>query len=191
MAKYTSGMRIRRGPTFLKLILGFIIVIAAGALTFGTYQSQRGEVNRLNTQVTQLNQQVVQLNKSLTAAKNRTPPPPADSYTSPKGVAIKVYTPASNTQLMSPVIVLGEVPGSWSFEAVFPVKILDSNGNLIARATAQLLGNWTTDQLVPFSVKIIYNTNAVARGNGTLVLEKDNPSGLAANDDSVSIPIKL
>lgn len=191
MAKYTSGMRIKRGPTFLKLILGFIVVVAAGALTFSIYQSQRGEVNRLNTQVTQLNQQVVQLNKSLTAAKNQTPPPPAGSYTSSKGVAVKVYTPASNAQLVSPVIVLGEVPGSWSFEAVFPVKILDGNGNLVARATAQLLGNWTTDQLVPFSVKIIYNTNAVARGNGTLVLENDNPSGLAANDDSVSIPIRL
>ena len=191
MARYTSGMRIRRGPTFLKFILGVIIVIAAGALTFGTYQSQRGEVNRLNQQVTQLHQQANQLNKSLTAAKNQTPPPPADSYTSPKGVAIKVYTPASNAQMVSPVIVLGEVPGSWSFEAVFPVKLLGSDGSLIARGTAQLLGSWTTDQLVPFSVKIIYNTNAVARGDGTLVLQKDNPSGLTANDDSVSIPIKL
>lgn len=191
MAKYTSGIRIKRGPVLLKSILGVIIVIAAGALTFGTYQWQRGEVNRLNHQVTQLNQQVVQLNKSLTAAKNQTPPPPADTYTSPKGVALKVYTPASNAQMASPVIVLGEVPGSWSFEAVFPVKLLDGNGNLVARATAQLLGTWTTDQLVPFSVKITYNTNAVAHGNGTLVLQRDNPSGLSTNDDSVSVPIKL
>lgn len=191
MAKYTSGMRIRKGPTLLKLILGFVILIAAGGLTFGVYQSQRTDVNKRNQQVAQLNQQVDQLKKDLTAAKNQAPPPPADSYTSPKGVAIKVYAPASNAQLVSPVIVLGEVPGSWSFEAVFPVKILDSNGNLVARGTAQLLGNWTTDQLVPFSVKLIYNTNTVARGNGTLVLQKDNPSGLSANDDSVSIPIKL
>jgi outer membrane murein-binding lipoprotein Lpp len=191
MAKYTSEMRIRRGPTILKFILGLIIVIAAGALTYGTYQSQRSEVNRLNKQVTQLNQQVTQLNKSLAAAKNKAPSPPADTYTSPKGVTIKVYTPASNAQMVSPVIVLGEVPGSWSFEAVFPVKLLGSDGTLIARGTAQLLGSWTTDQLVPFSVKIVYNTNAVARGDGTLVLQKDNPSGLAANDDSVSIPIKL
>lgn len=191
MAKYTSGMRINRGPTVLRLILGIIIVIAAGALVIGTYQSQRSEVNRLNKQTAQLQQQVEKLNQSLTAAKNQAPPPAADSYTSPKGVAIKVYTPASNAQMVSPVIVLGEVPGSWSFEAVFPVKLLDSDGNLVARATAQLLGSWTTDQLVPFYVKIIYNTNTVARGNGTLVLQKDNPSGLAANDDSVSIPIKL
>ena len=191
MARHTSGIRIKRPPILLKLILGIIVVVAAGALTFGVYQSQRGQVNRLNQQVTTLNHQVDQLNKSLTAAKNKTPPPPADSYISPKGVAMKVYTPASNTQLVSPVVILGEVPGSWSFEAVFPVKIIDSKGSLVARGTAQLLGNWTTDQLVPFSVKIIYNTNAVARGDGSLVLEKDNPSGLSANDDSVSIPIKL
>jgi outer membrane murein-binding lipoprotein Lpp len=184
-------MRIKRGPIILKWILGAIIVIAAGALTYGTYLGQHSEVNRLKQQTTQLNQQINQLNKNLTAAKNQAAAPPPDNYTSPKGVAIKVYTPARDEQMVSPVVILGGVPGSWSFEAVFPIKLLDNNGTVVARATAQLLGNWTTDQLVPFSAKLIYNTNTVARGNGTLVLQKDNASGLSANDDSVSIPIKL
>jgi hypothetical protein len=43
-----------------------------------------------------------------------------------------------------------------------------------------------TSELVPFSLKLPYT--AATPGNGSLILQKDNPSGLPQNDDSVTIP---
>lgn len=165
-----------------KVTLWLIAVVVVVGSIYGTYVWQHRKVDKLESQVTQLNTELA------TAKKNQTPTV-TYGYTSKKGVSVKVYTPASNSQLNSPVVVMGEVPGNWSFEADFPAKILDVNGNIVAEAPAQLQGDWMTDKLVPFSVKLTY-TSATS-GNGTLVLQKDNPSGLEANDDSVSIPIKL
>jgi len=44
-----------------------------------------------------------------------------------------------------------------------------------------------TDELVPFIATLEFKVPA--EGQGTLVLNRDNPSGLPANDDSVFIPV--
>jgi len=166
----------------IKVTLWLIAVVVVVGSIYGTYVWQHREVDRLNQQISQLNTELA------TAKKNQTPTA-TYSYTSKKGVSVKVYNPIGNSQLASPVIVMGEVPGNWSFEASFPVKLLDAKGNVIAQAPAQLLGDWMTDKPVPFTLKLTFaNTSS---GDGTLLLQKDNPSGLEANDDSVSIPIKL
>ncbi len=170
------------GNAAFKVLLWVAAFLAVGSLIYGTYIWQHRKIDDLN-------QQITQLNADLSAAKKIQTPMTNNDYTSKKGVRIKVYTPASNSELASPVMVVGEVPGNWSFEASFPVKLLDDKGGVIAQGAAQLQGNWMTDILVPFSVKLTYTS--ATRGNGTLVLQKDNPSGLEANDDSVSISVKL
>lgn len=170
------------GNSVLKVVLWLIMFFVVAGTIYGTYIWQHNRVGKLESQIAQLNTELD------TAKKNQTPAV-TYSYTSKKGVSIKVYTPIGNSQLSSPVIVMGEVPGNWSFEASFPVKLLDAKGNVVAQAPAQLQGDWMTDKLVPFTVKLTY-TSATS-GNGTLVLQKDNPSGIETNDDSVSIPIKL
>ena len=154
-----------------------LLVILLAAAIFGTYSWQKSKINDLNGQVDQL--------KSTLSSKDATS---AASYTSGKEVKVKVYTPQKNQVVASPLIILGEVPGSWSFEASFPVKVVDSDGKKIATARAELLSDWMTDELVPFSVKLKFDAKTV---NGALVLQKDNPSGLPENDDSVSISIKF
>lgn len=100
---------------------------------------------------------------------------------------ISATAPLPNSVVTSPLTVTGQAKGTWYFEASFPVKLYDGNNNQIAVAPAQALSDWMTTNFVPFSVTLTFATPATQYG--TLVLEKDNPSGLPANDDSISIPV--
>jgi hypothetical protein len=122
-----------------------------------------------------------------TTSQTTQPKPAANSYTSTHGVAVIVYAPAKGSTVSNPVGVIGQVPGTWSFEAAFPVELQDAQGNTVARGSAQLLSDWTTTKLVPFSASLTYTSTPT--GAGTLILHKDNESGLAKNDDEVRIPV--
>jgi ABC-type Fe3+-hydroxamate transport system substrate-binding protein len=93
---------------------------------------------------------------------------------------------APGDTVTSPLTVTGEASG-WYFEASFPVRLLDGNGNEIAVAPAQAQDDWMTTDFVPYSATLTFTTPATA--TGTLVLEKDNPSGEPANAESVMIPV--
>jgi len=162
-----------------------LILLLLGGVFYGTYQWQHDMVTNLNREVTRLNTQLGDAQKQVSNVQNKD----ESTYVSAKGITVKVYTPLKNANVNSPLAVLGEVPGSWSFEASFPVVLKDSNGTIIAQVPAQVLGDWMTDKLVPFSVQLTYD--AVPSGDGVLILQKDNPSGLSKNDDSVTIPIKF
>jgi len=114
--------------------------------------------------------------------------PTTRSFTSTRGVTIEIDNWTDDIQLASPVTITGKVPGSWTFEASFPVALKDGAGNTLAQAPASLKGDWMTDNLVPFTVtfQFIKPTSTAA---GSLVLHKDNPSGIAANDDSLIVPV--
>lgn len=112
------------------------------------------------------------------------------TYTSPKGVRITLHDWREQMTLISPALITGTVPGSWSFEASFPVRLLDTDGNVVAEAPAQLQGDWMSDNQVPFSVTLIFDSSANNTRKGTLVLEKDNPSDLAENADAITIAIQ-
>lgn len=174
--------------------VALLVLVVAGAAVYGMYSWQQSKIDKnsqqvtgLNRQITTLNQQIVELNTQLQAAKQNLQP--STAHVSAKGVKINVWLPIKDSKLTSPLIVVGQVPGNWSFEASFPIQLKDGQGNVIAHAPAQLLGDWMTDQLVPFTIKLEYPSTAT--GSGSLVLQKDNPSGLSQNDDSLVIPIKF
>ena len=98
-----------------------------------------------------------------------------------KSNLIRVYSPQPNQEVTSPLSITGEARGYWFFEAVFPVRLLDKNGNIIAQTPAQAQGEWMTENFVPFSAQITFTVSETQ--NGTLVLEKDNPSDLPENAD--------
>ncbi len=102
---------------------------------------------------------------------------------------IKISHPKPNQIITSPFTVKGEARGTWYFEASFPVRLYDGNNVEIALAPAQAQGDWMTTSFVPFQVTLNFNTPATP--TGTLVLEKDNPSGEPALDDAISIPVKF
>lgn len=110
-------------------------------------------------------------------------------YTSAKGVAVVVTSPAKDTTIKSPLTVSGKVPGNWSFEGQFGVMLKASDGTVIDSSAAKLDGDWMTDELVSFTAQLTWDNSAT--GSATLVLEKANPSDLSANEDTVEIPIKF
>ena len=162
----------------LVIVLVIIVGIASG---YSVYVWQQHTTRDLNRQVSSLEQQL--------AAQQGGQAPQPTVYTSSKGVRVTVYSPARNAVVASPAAVIGEVPGSWSFEASFPIELRDANGSVVSQAQARVLGDWMTGQPVPFSAQLTFT--AAPHGHGSLVLKKDNPSGLSANDDAVTIPINF
>ena len=94
-----------------------------------------------------------------------------------------------NQVVTSPLTVTGQVRGNWYFEASFPVKLLDANGNILAEKPAQAQGEWMTTEYVPFSATLDFANPTT--DTGTLVLHNDNPSGLLQNDKELRIPIRF
>lgn len=102
---------------------------------------------------------------------------------------IKVTSPLPNAVVSSPLVVTGEARGNWYFEASFPIKIVDANGKVLGQIPVQAQGDWMTTQFVPFRASLPFSSSTTA--TGTLVLEKDNPSGLPENAAEFRIPIRF
>jgi len=100
---------------------------------------------------------------------------------------IVVSSPASGDIITSPLAIQGKARGYWFFEASFPVRLLDDNGNIVAQGIAETSLNWMTEDFVDFRANLEYNKPATEKG--MLVLEKDNPSDMPENDGAVLIPI--
>ncbi|MBM3699457.1 MAG: hypothetical protein FJW68_00885 [Actinobacteria bacterium] len=102
---------------------------------------------------------------------------------------IVVDSPTPGQAISSPLTITGRARGTWYFEADFPIKLFDADGNLIASHYGQAQGEWMTEDFVPFIAEIVFE--APGTETGTLVLEKDNPSGLAEHDEKIEIPVKF
>ncbi len=100
---------------------------------------------------------------------------------------IRVTSPLANSKVESPLTVTGVARGTWYFEASFPVRLLDGNRKEIAATPAQAQSDWMTEDFVPFQVSLTFTPPATP--TGTLVLQKDNPSGDPMNDAELRIPI--
>jgi hypothetical protein len=114
--------------------------------------------------------------------------PHSAALLSAAGTNIIISSPLPDTTVASPVIIEGQAPGSWFFEASLPVSLEDASGTVIAAAPASAQGDWQVDRLVPFMVTLPFTTTATS---GYLVISKDNPSGLPQNADSVKIPVRF
>lgn len=112
-----------------------------------------------------------------------------DATSTATSTMIIVNQPQPGETIASPVRIAGEARGNWYFEASFPISLYDGSGKLLAQMPAQAQGEWMTTEFVPFSVDMSFPLPSTA--TGTLVLEKDNPSGLPENAAQVSIPVKF
>jgi len=106
-----------------------------------------------------------------------------------KSDLIQITFPRPNETISSPLEIKGQARGNWFFEASFPIKLLDAGGNVVAAVIAQAKSDWMTTDFVPFEAKLEFSSSGAEKG--TLVLEKDNPSGLPANADEFRVPVKL
>lgn len=112
-----------------------------------------------------------------------------DSRGSAMAELIVVETPQPNVLVSSPLEIKGKARGFWFFEADFPVKLLDENSKEIGVAIARAEGEWMTEDFVPFWAVLEFSAGSSA--TGTLVLIKDNPSGLPENAGQITIPVRF
>ena len=96
--------------------------------------------------------------------------------------------PAPGQVLTSPLAVRGRARGTWFFEGDFPIELRDARGEVLARHFATARGEWMTREFVPFEGRLEF-PKPPSRQRGTLVLRKDNPTGLPALDDASEIPV--
>ncbi|MDP2930296.1 MAG: GerMN domain-containing protein [bacterium] len=107
-----------------------------------------------------------------------------------KDEMIKVFSPESDQLVSLPIKIEGEARGNWFFEASFPIELLDANGNALGLTIGQAKSNWMTADFVPFEATINLKTLPETE-TGTLVLRRDNPSGLPENDSKITLPIRF
>ena len=117
------------------------------------------------------------------------PPPPPLPVTAAIPDLITVSQPVINQTVTSPLTITGEARGKWYFEASFPVILLDANNQELAKGVAEAQGGWMTENFVPFSVNLTFSPPATPTGQ--LILKKDNPSGLPANDAQLMVPVNF
>ena len=129
---------------------------------------------------------------AIPAPEPATPPVTATSTPptslSPLAARITVTSPASGATVPETFTVTGKAPGPWYFEASFPIKVVDASNNFIGQGVAQAQGDWMVEGDVSFIAAV---TTSGYTGSATLVLMRDNPSGMPENDDSISIPVVI
>lgn len=116
-------------------------------------------------------------------------------YLDKKKDLIRVNDPTPNSVITSPLTITGQARGYWFFEGSFPVILVDWDGRIIAEHYASAQGEWMTEEFVPFTATIEFEStfrtgDPEFMSAGSLILKRDNPSDLPENDDSLEIPIR-
>lgn len=118
------------------------------------------------------------------------PCPIPQELDSTKHPLITLEEPARGDTVTSPVTVRGEARGNWFFEASFPITVVNWDGLIIGEGYATAQDDWMTTEYVPFTATIHYTlASGTPYARGTIILKKDNPSGLPAHDDAFEVPI--
>jgi glucose/arabinose dehydrogenase len=102
---------------------------------------------------------------------------------------IRISSPRPNQIISSPLLIEGEARGYWFFEASFPVRLYNANGEELAVIPIQAQNEWMTTDFVPFRAMLEFGKPGTE--TGTLVLEKDNPSGLPEHADELRVPVRF
>jgi len=102
---------------------------------------------------------------------------------------IRISSPRPNQLVESPLEISGEARGYWFFEADFPIRLMDSDGNQLGVAIAAAQSSWMTEEFIQFQATLEFEVPSTNKG--TLILEKDNPSGLPENEDELIVPIRF
>jgi hypothetical protein len=115
--------------------------------------------------------------------------PTATPTPSQQSDLIEVFSPQPNSVVKSPIILEGKARGPWYFETSAPIKLLDGQGNVLAAGNIQAIGDWMTDDFVPFQGELKFS--ATATTSGALVFNNDNPSGLPENSKEWRVPVTI
>lgn len=114
----------------------------------------------------------------------------AQDFTTANGTKLIIDNWPTDGVVVNPLSLTGQVPGSWSHEGLFSIDILCEGDIGLPGATAQLEGDWMTNELVPFTASLSFDSTTKECGDLSIILRKANPSGLPENDDSLSLIVQ-
>lgn len=105
------------------------------------------------------------------------------------GMPVMLDNMPAGSVIQSPVTLHGKARGNWFFEASFPVRVLDAQGNVVGESTARADANWQTVEYVPFTATV--NFSQPKTDTGFIEFAKDNPSGLPEMEASTRMPVRF
>lgn len=111
------------------------------------------------------------------------------TYVNASSDLIKIELPYPGAVTGKSFKIIGEARGNWYFEASFPIEVLDKNNKVLVTTYATAQSDWMTTDFVTYNVDIEIPESY--SGPATIVLMKDNPSGLSENDALMSVPITI
>lgn len=104
---------------------------------------------------------------------------------------IDVFMPKLNSEISSPLEVLGTVNGNgWiGFEGqVGTIKLIDNEGKELAFGILQATGDWMKSSI---NFKATLEFISLYEGEGKLIFINENPSGLPENNREFILPVKI
>jgi hypothetical protein len=169
------GWTLQQGGTAVRTSFLLLLILTVGACTAGDQETPEDQVPPEEPTV-----EVAVLDSA--------------SFTSIRGDTgvIRLESPQPNEVVDAPLTIRGLARGNWFFEASFPVSLTNWDGLIIAEGIATARGEWMTTDYVPFEAVLEFD-RPLDIGDfsrrGSLILQKDNPSGLPENDDALEITI--
>lgn len=105
---------------------------------------------------------------------------------------ISVTAPLPGETVSSPITARGEARGYWFFEGDAPVVVTNWDGLIIGEGYITAQNDWMSEDFVPFTGTIEYTLPADSySASGTVIFQRDNPSGRPENDAAYEIPVQL
>lgn len=103
---------------------------------------------------------------------------------------IIIDSPKANSFVNGNINISGKAKGNWFFEASFPIRLEDQDGNILATSTATALSDWMSADFVPFSSKLTFSLSTTT-SYGKIVFKNDNPSGDPSRDKFFELPVSF
>ncbi|MDD5760443.1 MAG: Gmad2 immunoglobulin-like domain-containing protein [Candidatus Pacebacteria bacterium] len=102
---------------------------------------------------------------------------------------ILITSPEKEEEIFSPWRIMGQAKGPWYFEAQFKAELYDDNQNLLGTAILTSIGDWMTEDFVPFEGELIFTKPTTP--SGVLRFLSDNPSGLPQNQKVFEMKVQF
>ena len=71
---------------------------------------------------------------------------------------------------------------------MLPIVVVDWDGRIIGEGYAEALGEWMTEEFVPFAGTVTFDVPDY-KERGAVIFQKNNPSGLPEHDGALEIPV--
>jgi Immunoglobulin-like domain of bacterial spore germination len=159
--------------------LAIVIVLAAGVLAAVVYSVlwQKSALTKTNANLNATNAGLANKNTNTNAPDEQK-----------MSAHFRLKTPILGAEVGSPLEISGSAAG-WYFEATFPIRLVDGNGNILASGQARATEDWMTENFVPFAAELSFSEPTTP--TGMLIFKNDNPSGDPTRDEEVDVPVRF